>query len=182
MSDTALIVIDVQNGLAGNPEQPPHGGDEFLERLGSLVQRARDAAIPVIFIQHNGGAGHPLEKPTPGWEIHAGTGFKQGDLVVEKRDCDAFQNTDLQDRLQVLGVRHLVIAGMMTEYCVDTTCRRAFSLGYTVTLVSDAHATFSREDLTSEQIIAHHNRVLGSGFATLCSSSTVHFHSSEALA
>ena len=128
MSDTALIVIDVQNGLAGNPAMPPQGGRGFLARVHSLVERAREAAVPVIFVQHNGGPGHPLEKPTTAWEIHPATGFQSGDPVVEKQHCDAFQDTDLQDRLTKLGAQHLVLAGMMTEYCVDTTCRRAFSL------------------------------------------------------
>jgi nicotinamidase-related amidase len=179
---TALIVIDVQNGLAGNPAQPPHGGDAFLARLNSLVQRARAADVPVVFVQHNGGAGHPLEKPNPGWEIHPGTGFQAGDPVIEKHHCDAFQETGLQDLLASLGASDLVLAGMMTEYCVDTTCRRAFSQGYQVTLVSDGHSTFSRDDLSAEQIIAHHNSILGSSFATLRSSDAVDFHSSKAFA
>jgi aminoglycoside 6'-N-acetyltransferase len=179
---TALLIIDVQNGLAGNPAQPPNGGDAFLARLNSLVHRAREADVPVVFVQHDGGAGHPLEKPNPGWEIHPSTGFRRGDLVVEKQYCDAFQDTGLQDLLASLGAKDLVLAGMMTEYCVDTTCRRAFSQGYRVTLVSDAHSTFSRDDLSAEQIIAHHNSILGSNFATLRSSDAVDFQSSKALA
>jgi nicotinamidase-related amidase len=60
----------------------------------------------------------------------------------------------------------LVVAGIQTEYCVDTTCRRAYSLGYDVTLVQDGHSTWDTPDLCAPQIIAHHNRTLGGWFVT----------------
>ena len=66
-----------------------------------------------------------------------------------------------------MGVKNLIITGMQTEYCVDTTCRRAYSLGYRVTLVKDAHSTWGTDLLTAPQIIAHHNEVLGGWFAKL---------------
>ncbi|MBX9644714.1 MAG: cysteine hydrolase [Novosphingobium sp.] len=179
MSSTALIVIDVQNGMFANPEMQPHGGDEFLARLSDLVTRARTAGNHVLFVQHDGGAGHPLEKPSETWEIHPGTGYQRGDAVVEKSECDAFHATDMQKRLEADGINRLVLAGMMTEFCVDTTCRRAFSLGYEVILASDGHSTFSREDLSADQIIQHHNSVLGSGFATLQPCSEITFSNAK---
>lgn len=179
MSDTALIVIDVQAGMFALPDMQPHGGDAFLGRLRGLVTLARRDAAPVIFVQHDGGAGHPLEKPNNGWQIHAGTGYRDDDIVVEKKHCDAFQGTDLQQRLENLGVRKLVLAGMMSEYCVDTTCRRAYSLGYDVILAEDAHSTFSKADLTADQIIRHHNTVLGGGFAKVRPSASIDFQNAE---
>ncbi|HEX3047657.1 MAG TPA: isochorismatase family protein, partial [Bacillota bacterium] len=62
-----------------------------------------------------------------------------------------------------------------TEFCVDTTCRRAFSLGYETTLVQDAHSTFHSKVLTAPQIIAHHNNVLGGWFVTLKSTGEIDF-------
>jgi nicotinamidase-related amidase len=164
VTNTALIVIDVQNGLLANPGTV-HDANGVLARIGHLVSRARDENVPLIFVQHDGGAGHPLEKPLEGWNIHPGIGYRDGDEVVEKRDCDAFQNTDLQSRLDRLGVQNLVIAGMCSEYCVDTTCRRAYSLGYHVVLASDAHTTLSKDHMSAEMIVRHHNAILGSGFA-----------------
>lgn len=63
--------------------------------------------------------------------------------------------------LQEKGIEHVILSGMQTEYCVDTTTRRACSEGYKVTLVSDAHSTFNTEVLRAEDIVKHHNTVLG---------------------
>jgi len=69
--------------------------------------------------------------------------------------------------LDIRGIKKLVITGLQTEYCVDTTCRRAYSLGYDVVLVKDAHSTWDSGDLSAQQIIDHHNNVLGGWFVTL---------------
>ena len=147
-----------------------------MTRISGLVARARDANVPVLFVQHEGTEeGHPLRKSLDGWKIHTGTGYRDGDEVVEKRDCDAFQNTDLQSRLDSSGIRHLVVAGMCSEYCVDTTVRRAYSLGYDVTLASDAHTTISKDHLEADVIVRHHNAILGSGFAKGETSANIDF-------
>ena len=95
--------------------------------------------------------------------------------MVQKRHPDAFQETTLRELLELRGIRRLVLTGMQTEYCVDTTCRRAYSLGYDVTLVSDAHTTWDTEHLTASQIIAHHNDTLGGWFAKLKAASDIAF-------
>lgn len=174
MTDTALIIIDVQNGMFTHSEQPFEGA-RMLAHIDALVQRARSASVPVIFVQHDGGSGHPLEKMTDGWQIHPATGYRAGDVVIEKRYCDAFHATTLHEHLQRNHVQNIVIAGMMTQYCVDTSCRRAFSLGYKVVLASDAHSTFSHGELSAAQIIAHHNMILGNDFATTRAANDIDF-------
>jgi nicotinamidase-related amidase len=175
VSNTALIVIDVQNGLLADPAKV-HDPDGVLSRINQLVSRARNENVPVIFVQHEGSEeGHPLQKPLEGWKIHPDAGYREGDEVVEKRECDAFQNTELQSRLDALGVKSLVMAGMCSEYCVDTTCRRAYSLGYDVVLASDAHTTLSKDHMPAEMIVRHHNAILGSGFAKGKQSATIDF-------
>jgi nicotinamidase-related amidase len=91
----------------------------------------------------------------------------QDGLVIHKRHPDSFQETELQHELKERGIEYLVIAGIQTEYCVDTTCRRAYSLGYDVILVQDGHSTWDSEPLDASQIIAHHNNVLGGWFTRL---------------
>ncbi len=175
MSGTALIVIDVQNGLLAQPDLV-HDPDGTLFRIGDLVARARQTQTPVIFVQHEGtGEGHPLQKPGVGWEIHPATGYRLGDDVVEKRECDAFQDTDLQSRLSAIGATTLVVAGMCSEYCVDTSCRRAYSLGYDVILANDAHTTLSKDHMPADMIVAHHNAILGSGFAKAVPAASIEF-------
>lgn len=95
--------------------------------------------------------------------------------MVQKPHPDAFQDTSLQQELASRGIQHLIISGIQTEYCIDTTCRRAYSPGYAVTLVEDAHSTWDTDQLTARQIIDHHNSVLGGWFADLKEASDVEF-------
>ncbi|MEN1937943.1 cysteine hydrolase family protein [Paenibacillus sp. 102] len=156
----ALLVIDVQEGMytAGGPV---YKGQELLETLQELIQKCRLHKIPVIYVQHNGPKGHPLEKGKSEWNIHSAIAPKECDIMIEKETPDSFHNTDLRKVLQDKAIEHLIISGMQTEYCVDTTTRSAFSEGYRVTLISDAHSTFDSEQLRAEEIVKHHNAVLG---------------------
>lgn len=158
-SNTALLVIDVQVGLVEGSE-PAYRGDELLSNINRLLSGARSAGVPVIYIQHDGGIGGQLEPGTAGWAIHPAIAPGAGDLVIRKRASDSFYETALQRELATRDIKRLVIAGMRTEMCVDTTSRRAISLGYDVTLASDAHATVDSEVLPAAQIIAHHNYTL----------------------
>ena len=154
---TALVIIDMQAGMVEEL-----GGDQIpaLGRIRTLLDKARAAGTPVVFVQHDGPPGDSLEPGTPGWRIHPAIAPRESEPVVRKRAADSFYRTRLREQLEALGVSHLVVAGAQTEVCVDTTCRRALSEGYDVTLAGDAHATFDHEDRTAAQIIAYHNEVL----------------------
>ena len=172
--NTALVIIDVQVGIFEHGA-PIYRANEMLANLGALIGRAHAAGIPVIYIQNDGGQGDPLQPGQPGWQIHPAIAPTAGDLVIRKRTPDAFQGASLQFELDQRGVRHLVLGGLATEYCVDTSCRRAASLGYEVTLVQDGHGTRDSETLPASQIIAHHNQVLGHFFAALKPAAEVQF-------
>jgi nicotinamidase-related amidase len=171
---TALLVIDVQ---VGNFEDsaPVYGGSDLLSKISSLIGRARAAGVPVVYIQHCGPEGAIDQPGTPGWEIHPAIAPIEGDAVIQKHHPDAFQETNLRRELESRGIERLVITGIQTEYCIDTTCRRAYSLGYDVTLVKDAHSTWDTDCLTAPQIIAHHNNVLGGWFVELKEASGIEF-------
>jgi nicotinamidase-related amidase len=158
MKNVALLVVDVQVGLV--ELIPAEIQNSVLPRIGTLVAKARASGTPVIYIQHDGPRGHPLETHTKGWEIHPSLKPAADEPIIRKRESDSFFETTLQEELKRRGIKHLVIAGGMTEYCVDTTCRRATSLGYDVTLACDAHLTRDNGVLTAANIIAHHNLVL----------------------
>jgi len=99
----------------------------------------------------------------------------EGDVVVQKKTPDAFHETNLHHELESRGIKKLIIAGLQTEYCIDTTCRRAFILGYDAILVRDAHSTWDSPLLTAQQIIGHHNQVLGGWFAILKNEKEIEF-------
>ncbi|MGO7690285.1 isochorismatase family protein, partial [Rhizobium ruizarguesonis] len=91
---------------------------------------------------------------------------RQAEVVVRKKIADSFFETDLGERLGERSVTHLVFGGCMSQFCVDTTVRRAVSLGYDVTLIADGHMTGDTATFTSSEIIAHHNETLD-GFKRL---------------
>jgi nicotinamidase-related amidase len=155
---TALLIVDVQVGLVAL--MPAAVRDSAVPKIKTLLARARASGVPVIYIQHDGAPRHPLEMHTEGWKIYPSLQPAEGDCVIRKRESDSFFETTLQQELEKRGIAHLIVVGAMTEYCVDTTCRRATSLGYDVTLASDAHLTRDNGVLTAANIIAHHNFVL----------------------
>lgn len=158
----ALLIIDVQVGLVRL--MPPTLQHQVLSNVAILLNKSRSSGVPVFFIQHDGPKGHPLEAETPSWAIHPSILPRSGEPVIRKKASDSFFETGLENELKKNGIGKLIIVGGMTEFCVDTTCRRAITLGYDVTLVSDTHLTRDTPVLTASQIIAHHNLLLD-GFA-----------------
>lgn len=163
--NTALVVIDVQRGILDVPhlqrkQETGKALDETVARIAGLIARARAAPIPVLYLQHDGGKGHRLEPNTPGWQLRPEIAPGSGEPILHKRACDAFFETGLEAELSLRAIRLLIIAGCMTQYCIDTTVRRAVSLGFDVVLVADGHMTADAGSLRFEQIIAHHNALL----------------------
>jgi nicotinamidase-related amidase len=173
-SNTVLLVVDVQLGLFED-FGPLYQGEEVISTIRRLSAEARSAEVPVIYIQHCGNEGESLDPATAGWRIHPELTPASRDVVIQKRTPDSFKNTDLRRELENRGIKRLVVTGLQTEYCVDTLCRGAFGLGYDVVLVKDAHTTFDSETLTAQEIIAHHNTVLGNWFAELKEASQIVF-------
>ncbi|MFF3921042.1 cysteine hydrolase family protein [Paenibacillus lactis] len=171
MGKTALLVIDVQNEMfdEGNPV---YEGERLLTNIKQLIAKARKDNAPVFYIQHSD---EGLEKGSEAWRIHADIAPATMDTIIHKTKPDSFYQTTLEDELKRHGIEHLVLAGMQTDLCVDTTCRRAVSMGYRVTLASDAHSTWNNSALTAQQIIDHHNDVLR-WFAAIRRTEEIDFH------
>jgi nicotinamidase-related amidase len=156
---TALLMIDIQNAMFG-PEEICHQPERVLANASALLERARGAGVPVLFVQHCESEGPFLPKSS-GWQIHPKVAPRAGEAVIGKWACSSFYKTDLAQRLRGTGIERLIIAGLQSEFCVDTACRVAQTLGYAVTLASDAHSTFDNPVLAAPKIIEHHNRLLG---------------------
>ncbi|SDR52399.1 Nicotinamidase-related amidase [Rhizobiales bacterium GAS191] len=165
---TALLVIDLQLGMFnGERIAPIHAGEMLLTRVQTLLLQARHSGTPIIYVRHAGQSGHLLEHGTPNWQIHPSIAPQSGEAIVDKRTPDSFHETTLMPVLTTAGVKSLVVVGAQTEVCVDTTCRRAFTLGFDVALVSDAHSTWDNDTLTADQIIRHTNQTLAGWFVHL---------------
>lgn len=155
---TALLIIDVQRALCSG-DYEVFESRRVIDRINHVLQLARRSQAPVILIQHEEPGG-PLEFGAEGWQLDPDLQALPTDIRIRKKTPDSFHHTELQATLQTLGVQQLVICGLQSDFCVDTTTRRALALGYPVTLVADGHSTVDRGALTAAQITAHHNVTL----------------------
>ena len=153
-----LIVIDLQVAMF-NLSRPLFNGNIILDNIKKLIQNGRNNNIPIVFIQHCGSKQSPFKKGSTGWEIHPSVSPEVKEFVIEKEHPDSFQDTELETLLNKLSIKNLVVCGLVTEGCVDSTVRRAYSLGYKIELASDCHTTTASHVLTADQIINHHNEV-----------------------
>jgi nicotinamidase-related amidase len=154
---TALLIIDMQHALCSGGESA-FGIDNVIEKINALSGRARAFGSPVVLIQHEEDEGS-LRFGSEGWALAGGLLTAAEDIKVRKRTPNSFHQTDLHPLLQDRGVSHVVICGLQTEFCVDTTVRQALPLGYSVTLAAEPQSTTDGA-LRAEQVIAHHNRTL----------------------
>ncbi len=143
MDDPALLVIDIQNDYFPGGANPLYKAGEAAAKASKLADFFRGKGWPVVFIQHfSNRAGSRFFVPgTPGVEFEKGVRPRVGEKIVPKHFPNAFRETDLQAHLQGLGVKNLVVCGMMTHMCVDSTVRAAKDLGYEVRVAGDACAT-----------------------------------------
>lgn len=151
--NTALLVVDVQNGVvAGSP-----GRDDVVANIGSLVEKARQEQVPVVWVQHSD---EGLERGSEEWQLVPELSRDDTEPLVEKTYGDSFEDTPLEDVLTDLRVGRLFVAGAQTDACIRSTLHGALVRGYDAILVSDAHTT---EDLSAwgapppEAVIAHTN-------------------------
>ena len=157
-SRTCLLVVDLQAGFFELP-RPLFHGEELLDTVSGLLREARSSGCRIVYVQHNGGHRGPLSTGSNGWRIHPVVAPGPGECVVQKTHCDAFGGTGLEQLLRDAGVERIVVCGLATEGCVDTTIRRAFGLGFKVEVASDGHSTTDSGILPADQIIRHHNEV-----------------------
>ena len=159
MKPDALIVIDVQNALLNDH---PYQEEALLNNINRLLDACRTHGVPVIYVQHEEDEGD-LAHGTQGWEIGLKIAPKQDEKRVYKRFRSAFKQTDLHEHLQRIGAKNLVLCGMQTEYCVDTTCKVAFELGYQVTLPREGTSTFDNRLFKASDLIKFYEYFIWSG-------------------
>lgn len=172
---TALLIVDVQVAMFTFDDGALYNGEKVLSNIYSLLEKARLSKTPVIFIQHNGREDGEFGRGKSSWEIHPKITPLESEKVIEKTTCDSFNKTDLHEELQKQGIEKLIIVGMQTEFCIDTTVRRSFSMGYETVLVKDAHSTFDGLVLKAPQIIEHHNNIMDGSFAELKATDEIEF-------
>jgi nicotinamidase-related amidase len=157
LTHTALVLIDLQKGIAGLPLAPYTGAD-VVSRAVKLADRFRAAKAPVVLVNVNfspdfGDAVKVQtdvtmpsgDRPADWAEIVPELGPKPGDILITKRQWGAFYDTGLDLQLRRRGVRQIVLAGIATNYGVESTGRPAHEIGYQLILVEDAMSSRSAE-------------------------------------
>jgi len=154
----AVLVIDVQRGLCEG-EYQTFDAAGVIDRINAVTAKARAAGALVVIIQHESNEGL-LVHGSRGWELAPQLQIAATDTMLRKTATDSFHRTELEAILNRHGVSELVICGMQSDFCVDSTTRRALALGFPVVLVSDGHTTLDNKHLTAVQITQHHNETL----------------------
>ncbi len=161
---TALLIIDMQVGLYDGPEKP-FERERVLDTINQLIHRARRAGIPVYAARHTGPTGSPIEAGSPLWQLWPALDVDEAqDTVFNKTHPSCFLGTHLAQQLAAAQINDLVLVGMKTQYCIDTTCRVAAELGFSVVLPEDGHTCMDTPVLSAETIIEHHNATLSGAF------------------
>ena len=152
--NTALLIIDMQRGVVDSSV----GGDAVIANINTVLDRARDAAVPVIWIQH---WDDNLVKGSDVWQYVDDLKRDESEPLVHKHYGDSFEETDLEQLLAERKVGKVVVTGAQTDACVRSTLHGALVRGYDAVLVSDAHTTEDPSQwgapLNAEQVIAHTN-------------------------
>ena len=154
---TALVLIDLQNGIASMPTAP-HGSADVISRAARLADafRARGSTIVLVRVAFAADGSDrlkmPIDEPTPAFspgpdwsEIRAELGPKPGDVVVTKHQWGAFYGTELDLHLRRRGIKTIIIGGISTNFGVESTARDAFERAFALVFVEDAMAARSAD-------------------------------------
>lgn len=153
--NTALLVIDVQNAVVTGAVP---NRDGVVANINTLVDEARSQGVPVVWVQHSDD-----EEMPPGsreWELVPELSPLVSEPQVQKRYGDSFEATDLESVLAERGVGRLIVTGAESDACIRSTLHGAFTRGYDVMLVGDAHTTGDKTEWGApppEQVITHTN-------------------------
>ena len=151
--NTALLVIDVQNGVVGEA----YDRDNVVANISTLVDKARAADVDVVWVQHNS---DELPSGSESWQYVPELARLDSEPLVQKAYGDSFEETDLEPVLAARSIGRLIVTGAQTDECIRSTLHGAIVRGYDATLVADAHTT---EDLSPygapppDKVIAHTN-------------------------
>lgn len=154
---TALLVIDIQQALTN---EHPTNADAFLLNVKMLIDAAHEGGKEVVYVRHDGGAGDPLEANTPGWQLDRSLKPLQSEKIFEKHFGSAFKETGLAEYLRQRQIERLVLCGMQTEYCIDTSVKAAFEHGFSVVVPAGSTTTFPNPFLTGEKLISYYEHMI----------------------
>lgn len=175
MSDTALILIDIQNDYFENGNWPVAKMFDVSKNAARLLAHARDQGCAVFHIRHEIPSDDaPFFRPgSQGAEIHASVAPSGEEPVITKNRPNSFQGTSLREDLEAKGIKEVVICGAMSQMCIDATTRSAVDFGYSVSVIEDAcgakEQSFSGVAVSASQVHAAFMAPLAMSYARVIS-------------
>ena len=163
---TAFIIIDVQNILVETGFET----EKLLEKITYLQNQARKQQIEIIYIQH---IETPEAQTSENWQLSALLNRKPDEKVFQKRYNSMFKETGLKEYLDQQGIEQLVLCGMQTEYCVDTSVKVAFEYGYQLVIPEGAVTTFDGDDIPAETLNEFYENIWEERFADVLNYKTI---------
>jgi nicotinamidase-related amidase len=169
---SALLVVDAQESFKISPRWARRSNPQFEHNVSALIDAWRDASLPVIFILHTDDD-PGFSRDSPELRLMDFIKRRESEPLLLKDTRNSFTSTDLEQRLDALGVRRVVLTGIQTEQCVETTTRVAADLGYDADFVTEATMTFpivnraTGEELSTADIIERTEFVLRDRFARI---------------
>ena len=154
MKKMALLVIDVQNVLVYGK---PFAIDEIISNIKTLLNISRENNVEVIYVQHNGKVGSEVEPNSDGWQIYEKIKPNPNEKIFFKNYNSAFKETNLHEYLKSKEINELIITGMQTEYCIDTTVKVAFEHGFQIIIPEKTNTTFDNGDISAENLYNYYN-------------------------
>ena len=130
-----LLAIDIQNLMV---EEKPYAIEERLQLWRDSLAEARQVGVEVIHVRHRS---EELVEGSPAWQIHESVAPLAGEVIIDKTYNSAFKETELQAYLDEQGIEQLIIMGMSTNFCIDTTIKVAYELGYQLAVIRDGTTT-----------------------------------------
>lgn len=156
MKNTVLLVVDVQTALIA---EHPYNEEKVISNIKQLINEARNTNMEVVYVRHDDGEGE-LERGVDGWQIYNEIAPMEGERIFDKQYNSAFLKTGLKEYLNQNKVETIILVGLQTEYCIDTTCKAAFEHGYKIIVPYETNTTFDNEYLTGEKLYEYYNKTI----------------------
>ncbi|CAM5714746.1 amidase [Niallia circulans] len=165
----ALIIIDMQEIFFNHPKNYLYDRIQLVKNINILIKQAHEKNIQVIFIQHTDpNEQSALYEGKNDWKLHQNLLLSTTDKIIKKSKWDAFYKTELLEYLNSKAIEQLIFAGAQTEFCLDTTIRAAYSLGFQQNLLyQNTHSTINGSILNADNIIDHHESIWNNRFLTI---------------
>lgn len=163
---TAFIIIDVQNILV----EIGFETQKLLEKISYLQNQARSKNIEIVYVQH---IENPEAQASEDWQLSALLNRKPDEKVFQKKYNSIFKETGLKEYLDQQGIEQLVLCGMQTEYCVDTSVKVAFEHGYKLVVPEGTVTTFDGDDIPAETINEFYENIWDERFADVLDYKTI---------